>query len=108
MNPGNRRRRFQASPRSALRGPARDEGSLRARRHGPAARVAVGDPPEQVVERPDRPAEQAPGRIEQVALDPGDVRPVRHDQERLVFQARQIALEQERDLTRIRGPDDEV
>ena len=107
MNPGKRADAATLS-RSAAGGTARHQSALSVGRHGPAGRVAVGYPPEQIVERPDRPTEQASGFVEQVALDPGDVCPVRHDQERFVLQARQIALEQERDLTRIRGPDDEI
>ena len=86
----------------------RDERALCPGRDRPAARIAAGDPFEQVVEGADRAAEQAPGALEQVALRPVDVRPIRHDQKRLVVQARQIALEQERDLARICGPDDEA
>ena len=105
---GEPRRGLELPARSTLSGPSGDERALRPRGDGPAARVAVGDAREQVVERADRAAEQAARALEQVSLDARDVRPVRHDQDRLVVEAGQVALEQERDLARIRGPDDEV
>ena len=54
------------------------------------------------------PPSRQPQRAEQVALDAVDVRPVRHDQKRLVVETRQIALEQQRDLARVRRPRDEA
>src|SRR5581483_4014682 len=83
----------------------RDEEELRLGRDGAAGRC---DALEQVVERADRAAEQTAATAQQVALDPVDVRPVRHDQERLVVQAGEIALEEQRDLARMRGPCDEA
>ena len=60
--------------------------------------------PEQVVERPDRAAEEAATAGEQVALDAVDVRRIRHDQCRFVVEARQVAVEQVRDLARVGRP----
>ena len=102
------RRGFQALPRSARGRPGPPRG-----RAAPATPRACGPGRRRRSARTGRRTSRSTRRtgtrlVEQVALDPGDVRPVRHDQERLVFQARQIALEQERDLTRIRGPDDEI
>ena len=54
------------------------------------------------------PPSRQPLQLEQLALDPGDVRPVRHDQKRLVVETSQIALEQERDLARVRGTGDQA
>ena len=53
------------------------------------------------------PLKQAAAAREQVALDAVDVRRVRHDQDRFVVEARQIALEQERDFARVRRPCEE-
>ena len=55
--------------------------------------VTGGDPLEQVVERADRPAEQRTTAPEQVALDPLDIRAVRHDQDGLAADIREIPLE---------------
>ncbi len=77
-------------------------------RYRPRLRVAGRDLREEVVERADRAAEQATAPPEQVALDPVDIRPVGHDQERLVVEARQIALEQERNLARVGRPREEA
>ena len=51
---------------------------------GRRAGVAAHDPLEEVVEGADRAAEQAARPREQLALDAVDVRPVRHDQHRIV------------------------
>ena len=100
----NRGGELGTAPAGAGHGAAGDQRALRTARDGLCAGVAAGNPLEQVVERPDRAAEQAARPFEQVALDAGDVRPVRHDQKRLVVEAGQIALEQERDLARVCGP----
>ena len=78
--------------------------SRRDRPRGPDRR---GDPPNRSSNVPIEPPSRQPQRGEQVALDAVDVRPVRHDQERLVVEARQIALEQQRDFARVRGPREE-
>ncbi len=84
--------------------PPHDERALGGGDDGTRPRIAGRELPEQIVEGADRATEQAATACEQVALHPVDVRPVRHDQNRLVVQARQIALEQERDLAGMRRP----
>ena len=64
--------------------------------------VTGGDPLEQVVERADRPAEQRTAAPEQVALDALDIRAVRHDQDGLAGDIREIPLEQQRDFAGVR------
>jgi hypothetical protein len=90
----------------AVDGPPGREHALGLREHRAPAAVARRDALEQVVERADRAAQEAPAPREQVPFDPVDVRPVRHDQKRLVVEARQIALEQQRDFARVRRPCD--
>jgi hypothetical protein len=70
--------------------------------------VEADQAPEQVVECADRAAEQAAAAREQIALNAIDVRRVRHDQGRFVVEARQIALQKERDFARMRRPREEV
>ena len=86
---------------------AHDERPLRVGRDRTLLGIAADQAPEQVVERADRAAEQAAAAREQVALDAVDVRRVRHDQSRLVVEARQIALQEERDFARMRRPREE-
>jgi len=74
---------------------------------GATAWIGGSEPIEQVVEGADGAAEQAAAAGEQITLDPVDVRPVRHDQGRFVVEARQIALQQERDLARVCRPREE-
>ena len=59
---------------------------------------------EETVERDDLAAEEAAAAREQVALDTVDVRRIRHDQNGLVVEARQIALEEERHFARVGRP----
>ena len=87
---------------------AGDEHPLRLRDHRKPFRVGRDDALEQVVEGDDRTAQQAAAAGKEIALDPVDVRPVRHDQEWLVVEARQIALQQERDFARICRPRNEA
>ena len=49
---------------------------------------------------------RSPARDE-LALDPLDVRPVRHDQRRIAVERVQVALEQQRHLARVRGADEQ-
>ncbi len=62
----------------------------------------------EVVERSDRAAEQAAATTQQIPFDLLDVRPRRHDQRGFVVEARQIALEEQRDLPCMRRPGDEA
>ena len=58
---------------------------------------------EHIVEGADRAADERAGARQQLALGAVDVRPVRHDQDRIGFERGQVALEQERDLPRVGG-----
>ena len=62
---------------------------------GFAAAVPGRDPLEDVVERPDRSAEQCSRADEQIALDPFDVRPGRHDQDRLPVEIGEVTIEEQ-------------
>jgi hypothetical protein len=73
--------------------PAQEQGPLCVSRDRPCAAVTAGDPFEQVVERADRAAEQRTTAPEQVAFHPLDVRAVRHDQDRLAGDIREVPLE---------------
>ena len=107
--PRSRRCRAERDSRSAtLRRARGGRSACAARRWRPAAAPDRRDKPsEEVVERADRAAEEAAGAREQIALDAVDVRRVRHDQIRLVVEARQIALEQKRDFARVCRPREE-
>ena len=61
-------------------------------------------PAKQVVEGADLAPHQRAAGGQQFALDPIDVRPVRHDQEGFVCKRVQVALQQERDFARVGGP----
>ena len=105
--PAGAGRALEAVQRRGGQRAARDERALGIRRDGALLGVGANQAPEQVVECADRAAEQAAATREQIALDAVDVRRVRHDQSRLVVQARQIALEQKRDFARMRRPREE-
>jgi len=62
-----------------------------------------GEPTKQVVERADLTPQQRPTGGEELALDPIDVRPVRHDQEGFARDCVPITLEQKGDFARVRG-----
>ena len=64
----------------------------------------AGDLLEEVVEGPDPARQQRSARRQQLALDALDVRSVRHDQDRISVERAQIALEEQRNLARVRGP----
>ena len=70
-----------------------------------AVRAAgAGDLLEDVVEGSDLAREQRTALRQQLSLDALDVRPVRHDQDRISFERAQIALEEQGDFARVRGP----
>jgi len=101
---GEARRAPQAVQARALDRAAYEQRALEVGRQRPVPSVPARDPLEDVVERTDATAEEDAGTAQQVALDTLDVRPVRHDEDRLVLQALQVALEQQRHLPRIRRP----
>jgi hypothetical protein len=74
--------------------------------------VAVREPGEDVVERPDRATEERGPPREQLALDPVDVRPVGHDEnwlrEAAGVERIEIPAKQQLDLARVGGPRDET
>ena len=103
--PGEARRAAEAVQRRAADDAADEQRALRVAEQRPGA---ARDPLEDVVERPDRAAEQCAGPREQVALDPFDVRAVRHDENRPAGKRSQIPLQQERHLARAGRPCDEA
>ena len=102
--PGRACRARQAVERSACKRAADDQCPFGLSGDTPPAGVVSRKPREQIVEGADRPAEETATTRKQVALDPVDVRPVRHDQDGFVVEARQIALEEQRDFARMRRP----
>ena len=88
-----------------------DERLLGAPKPGTAVGEAACEIAEYVLERPDLAAEERRAPGEQLQLDAVDVRPVRHDQERLEpvrgVERGEIAVEQKLDLARVGGPRDE-
>ena len=68
------------------------------------AAVAAGDLGKEVVEGGDRPSEQGVRATEQVALHAVDVEAVRDDENGLLVQAVQVAIEEPRDLSAFAGP----
>ena len=100
VRPGGAR---EAVQRRRLQQAAYDQRPLGVAQRAPVP-VLAREPPEEVVERPDRAAEQAAAACEQIALDAVDVRRVRHDQCRFVVEARQVPVEQERDFARVGRP----
>src|SRR5439155_2111317 len=69
-------------PRTRKR-PADDQRPLRVGRNRAMIPALTRQPAEEVIERADLASEQRPAGREKLALDPIDVRPVRHDQEGL-------------------------
>ena len=98
------RRSERSDPRRHATMRRRSERPLRGRDHAPVGSVAARDPLEDVVEGADRAADERAGPGQQLALGTVDVRPVRHDQDRIGVERAEVALEQERDLARVRGP----
>ena len=74
----------------------------------PRVAVPADDLPEDVVECPDRAAEQRAAAREQVPLDAFDVRSVRDDEDRAAVENGQIPLQQKRDFARVGRPCDEA
>jgi hypothetical protein len=66
------------------------------------------DAVEDVVERADRAPEQGRTARQELPLDSVDVRPVRHDENRLTIESGQIAVEQTLDLARVCRARDET
>ncbi len=71
------------------------------------ATARIGDVLEEIVERPDVPPEKSRSPANEIPLDPFDVRPVRHDEPGVALEAREKAVEEQRDLARVRRADDE-
>ena len=84
----------------------RDERALSVARDRAGVRHAERELAEDVVERPDRAGEQGSRPLQEIPLDPVDVRPVRDDQDRIALDLREVSLEQARDLAGLRRPDD--
>jgi hypothetical protein len=100
-------RAAEAVQRGAADDAADDERPLGVAEHRPR-RATLCDAGEDVVERPDRAAEQCAAARQQVTLDAFDVRPVRDDEDRLPRKHSEITLQQERDLARVGRPGDEA
>ncbi len=86
---------------------ADEQRALDVAEHGRAVGARACQPLEQVREGADPAAEERSRVGEQVALHPVDVRPVRHDQHRPLLEPGAVALQQQRDLARVRGPGDQ-
>ena len=84
-----------------------DQRALVIGRDRPAVGIVSNEQLEQAIEGDDLAAEEAAVPRQQVTLDAIYVRRIGHDQNRLVVETRQIALEQERDLARVRRPSEE-
>ena len=102
-----RRRREPVQPRARERA-ADEQRALRLRDQRPRLAAGEHDPLEDVVEGADGAAEQRRPAREQLPLDAIDVRPVRHDENRLAFERGQVPVEQQLDLARVGGPRDEA
>ena len=101
------RRPAEAIQRGSCEDPPRNEGALCIGRDGSGIRCTERELAKDVVERADRACEQGTGAPQQVAFDPVDVRPVRHDEDRIAVDRREVPLEETRDLAGFRRPDDE-
>ncbi len=89
------RRRVELAERRSRHHAAQDQRALRVAGDRLRSAVPGGDPFEDIVERPDRSAEQCSRADEQIALDPFDVRPGRHDQDRLPRQIGEVTIEEQ-------------
>ena len=89
------RRRVELAERRSRHHSAQDQRALRVSGDRLRSAVPGRDPLEDVVERPDRSAEQCSRADEQIALDPFDVRPGRHDQDRLPGQIGEVTIEEQ-------------
>jgi hypothetical protein len=85
-------------------GCADDQLALRVGRHRTSGAARARDPLEEVVEGADLAREQRAAAVQELTLDALDVRPVRHDQDRIPAERAQVALEKRGDLARVRGP----
>ena len=81
--------------------PPDDQGALRLGRDRTRGGVGARQLLEQVREGADRTAEERRRALQQVALDPVDVRAVRHDQNRVLVERGEIAVEKGRHLARV-------
>ena len=104
---GEPRRAAEAVQRGARENAPRDERALCVARDRPRVGSAQGEFTEDVVEGADRACEQRAGPLQEVALDPLDVRPVRHDENRVAVDRLEVALEETSDLAGLRRPHDE-
>ncbi len=82
---------------------ADDQVPLRVGRNRTTRSAVARDPLEQVVKGADRAADERAARRQELALDPVDVRPVGHDEHRILVERGEVALEQQRDFSRVRG-----
>ena len=87
---------------------AHEQAALNVGHDRPRVAVSADDLPEDVVERPDRAAEQGAAAREQVPFDALDVRSVRDDEDRAAVENGQIPLQQKRDFARVGRPCDEA
>ena len=69
--------------------------------------MSVDDPLEEIGERRDPAAEERWSAREQLALGPVDVRPVRHDEDRIPVEVGQVPIEQPLDFAGVRRSDEE-
>ena len=79
-----------------------DEAALRVGRHPEPPVAAAGDRTEEIVERADVAAQKSGATGQEIALDAIHFRPVRDDEERLAVEVLQVAIEEPRDLPRVR------
>jgi hypothetical protein len=86
---------------------ADDERPLRVGRDTADLTAVAREPGEHVVERADGATEECRPDRQQLAFDPVDVRPDRHDEHRLAFELVQIAPQQKRHLPGVRRSGDE-
>ena len=66
--------------------------------------VRAGEPLKEISEGADRAADEGSRAPQELALGTIDVRPVRHDQDRVRLERVQVAVEQQRDLARVGRP----
>ena len=83
-----------------------EERSLQPAQKSPAAGFG-SEPSDEVVEGADRASKDAADPGEQIALDPLDLAPIRHDQNGLVVERGDVPVEQARDLAGIRRADEQ-
>ncbi len=87
--------------RSGERAP-QDERALRVRRDLLPLATTLGDRAEEIVEGADVAAQQGGTSGQEIALYAIDLRPVRDDEERLTVEVLEVAIEEPRDLPRVR------